>query len=74
MSDNSYDFGDGRRIYGCRSDGRSGSTMVWTGKYSGPVTAKDILDFFGSGTFGHRGPTLHGNEAGGTFTFTKITD
>lgn len=44
--------------------------MVWTGEYEGPVTAKEIIDYFGDGTFGHRGPYLFGNR----FEYTKITD
>ena len=69
-----YDLGDGKRLAECTYDGRSGSTMVWTGRYEGPVTPKDILDHFGTGTFGHRGPSLFGDSRGGRFTFTKITD
>lgn len=60
----------GGRIFDITHDGRSGSTMVFTGRYEGPVTAKDIFDFFGDGSFGHRGPVLQG----GRFTYTKITD
>jgi len=60
----------GGRIYNCHHDGSSGSTMVWTGQYEGEVTAKEIRDHFGDGTFGHRGPTI----SGGRFTYTLITD
>jgi hypothetical protein len=60
----------GGRIFNVNSDGRSGSTMVFTGSYEGPVTAAEIYKHLGDGTFGHRGPTLFGNR----FTYTKITD
>jgi len=60
----------GGRIFNIHEDGRSGSTMVFTGQYEGEVTAKEIFDYLGDGTFGHRGPTL-GN---GRFSYTKITD
>lgn len=66
----SHEFGDGKRIYDWDYDSSSGSTMVYKGKYKGDVTAEDILKFFGDGTFGHRGPSLHN----GIFTYTKITD
>lgn len=66
----SHDFGNGKRIYDYDYNSNSGSTMEWKGKYKGDVTAKEILDYFGTGTFGHRGPCLHN----GTFTFTQITD
>ena len=68
------DLGDGKEIYDYRYDSRSGSTMVWTGRYKGPVKASDILKHFGSGTFGHRGPTMTGNADGGHFSFTQLTD
>jgi hypothetical protein len=61
----------GGRILKVKHDGRSGSTHVITGRYEGPVTAKEIFECFGDGTFGHRGPTLFNN---GTFSYTKITD
>lgn len=48
--------------------------MVWTGRYRGPVKPSDIIKHFGSGTFGHRGPTMTGNADGGHFSFTQITD
>jgi hypothetical protein len=48
--------------------------MVYTGKYEGAVTAAEILAHFGDGTFGHRGPTLYGDDKSGRFTYTKITD
>lgn len=57
-------------ITGYTYDGSSGSTMVFTGTYAGEVTHADLLEFFGSGTFGHR----FGNCSNGRFTFTKITD
>lgn len=44
--------------------------MEYRGYYKGDVTAQDIIDTFGDGTFGHRGPTLNN----GRFTYTKITD
>lgn len=66
----SEDLGNGKRIFDYDYDSSSGSTMVYSGRYEGPVTAKDILDYFGDGTFGHRGPSLHN----GRFSYTKITD
>jgi hypothetical protein len=66
----SRDFGNGKRIFDYGYDSSSGSTMVYTGRYEGDVTPQDILSFFGSGTFGHRGPSMHN----GRFSFTKITD
>lgn len=51
-------------------DSNSGSTMVWTGGYEGPVTCEDIKEHFGDGTFGHRGPSMYC----GRFTYTLITD
>lgn len=39
-------------------------------KIEGDVTAKEILEAIGTGTFGHRGPSIFGN----TFTYTKVTD
>jgi hypothetical protein len=60
----------GGRIFDIHDDGRSGSTMVITGRYEGDVTAAEIFAYFGDGTFGHRGPTL----ANGRFSYTKITD
>lgn len=65
-----HTFPNGGRIYDMSHDGSSGSTMVWRGRYEGPVAAADILNYLGDGTFGHRGPYL-GN---GRFTYTKITD
>lgn len=64
------ELGNGKRIYDFDYDSSSGSTMVYRGKYAGPVTAQDIIETFGDGTFGHRGPSMHG----GSFTYTKITD
>lgn len=64
------DLGDGKKLLDFEYDSSSGSTMVYRGKIEGNVTPKDILDYFGSGTFGHRGPSILGNS----FTFTKITD
>lgn len=66
----STDLGDGKRIFDYDYDGRSGSTMVWRGKYEGPVTADDIINHFGDGTFGHRGPSIYN----GNFLYTLITD
>jgi hypothetical protein len=64
------DLGNGKKLIDYDYDSRSGSTMVWKGRFTGDVTAKDILDYFGTGTFGHRGPSIFGNS----FTFTQITD
>ena len=65
-----HTFPHGGRVFEVTHDGRSGSTHVVKGRYEGPVTPQDIIDRFGEGTFGHRGPTLaHGN-----FVYTKITD
>ena len=66
----SKDLGNGKLLYDYDYDSRSGSTMVYKGRYEGPVTPQDILEFFGDGTFGHRGPSLYN----GAFTYTKITD
>lgn len=66
----STDLGSGKRLFDYKYDSSSGSTMVWSGRYEGDVTAKDIIEAFGDGTFGHRGPTI----GGGRFTYTKITD
>ncbi len=63
-------FPHGGRIMDYSYDARSGSTMVWTGSYEGPVTAADILAHFGDGSFGHRGPSLTGSR----FSYTQITD
>lgn len=63
-------FPHGGRIMDYDYDSRSGSTMVWTGKYEGLVTPEDIRQHFGDGTFGHRGPSLHN----GRFSYTQITD
>jgi len=70
MGKPSHDFGNGKRIFDYSYDSRSGSTMVYTGRYEGEVTAKDIISFLGDGTFGHRGPYFQN----GRFTYTKITD
>jgi hypothetical protein len=66
----SKDLGDGKRLIDVDYDSRSGSTMVYSGRYEGPVTPADIIAALGDGTFGHRGPTL----LNGRFTYTKITD
>lgn len=66
----SADLGDGKRLFDYDYNSCSGSTMVYRGRYEGPVTGADIIAYFGDGTFGHRGPTL----ANGAFTYTKITD
>lgn len=63
-------FRPGDRVYDCRYDGSSGSTMEWSGYFEGNVTKEDIIEFFGVGTFGKRGPFLNGNR----FTYTLITD
>ena len=65
-----YTFPNGGRIFDVKIDSRSGSTMEYSGYYEGNVTAKDILEYYGDGTFGHRGPELFG----GRFSYTKITD
>ncbi len=52
----SKELGNGKRIFDYYYDSSSGSIMVWKGKYKGDVTAEDILNYFGKGTFGHRGP------------------
>ena len=65
-----HTFPSGGRIFNVDHDGRSGSTMVFSGEYEGDVTAKDIFEYLGDGTFGHRGPYL----GRGRFTYTKITD
>lgn len=70
----SKNLGNGKRIYDYDYDASSGSTMVYRGKYEGPVTAQDIIDALGDGTFGHRDLTLYGNKERGAFTYTKITD
>lgn len=64
------EFANGR-IFDYDYDSRSGSTMVWRGRYIGKVTAEEILNYFGKGTFGHRGPFIYEN---GKFEYTKITD
>lgn len=68
------ELGGEKRLIDYDYDSSSGSTMVWTGKYEGPVTSDDILKFFGSGSFGHRGPNLFGDNKSGTFKVTQITD
>jgi len=65
-----HTFPHGGRIFDVDWDGSSGSTMEYRGKYEGPVTAADILEHLGYGTFGHRGPSLWN----GSFAYTKITD
>jgi len=67
----SHDLGNGKRVFDYDYDSRSGSTMVYRGRYEGPVTPDDIIALLGDGTFGHRGPTLFPD---GTFLYTKITD
>ena len=64
------DLGDGKKLFDYDYDSRSGSTMVYSGKYEGSVTPEDVLKYFGDGTFGHRGPSLRD----GRFHYTKITD
>jgi len=66
----SKDLGNGKRIFDYSYDSSSGSTMHYTGRCTPEVTPQDILDYFESGTFGHRGPTI----SNGRFSFTKITD
>lgn len=65
-----HTFPNGGRIFNIDHDGRSGSTMVFRGQYEGEVTAKEIFEYLGDGTFGHRGPFVNN----GRFTYTKITD
>lgn len=67
----SHEFGNGKRIFDWDYNSSSGSTMEYKGRYKGDVTAEDIINYFGKGTFGHRGPYFYEN---GTFTYTKITD
>lgn len=64
------DLGNGKRLFNYGYDSRSGSTMVWTGQCTPEVTGKDIINHFGDGTFGHRGPVI----SNGRFTYTQITD
>lgn len=64
------ELGNGKRIFDYDYDSSSGSTMVYRGSYKGDVTPQDIINAFGSGTFGHRGPTMNN----GRFTYTLITD
>ena len=66
----SVELGGGKRLFDFDYNSASGSTMEYSGKCTPEVKPKDILDYFGSGTFGHRGPTIHN----GRFFFTKITD
>ena len=66
----SHTFAHGGRIFDYVYDSSSGSTMQFFGKYEGPVTDKDIIDYIGDGTFGHRGPSM----SNGWFHYTKITD
>ncbi len=65
-----FKIGDGKRLFDCRYDSSSGSTMGFTGRYEGAVTREEIIAAIGDGTFGHRGPSM----AHGHFTYTKITD
>lgn len=65
-----YTFPSGGRIFNIDYDSSSGSTMQFKGQYEGNVTAADIFEYLGDGTFGHRGPSLFN----GKFTYTKITD
>lgn len=73
---------DGKKLIDWNYDSRSGSTMVYRGRYEGSVTAEDIINYLGDGTFGHRGPVLwpdRDNRTGrslqkGSFIYTKITD
>lgn len=75
-------FAHGGRIFEYDYDSSSGSTMVYRGRYEGPVTTADIIEYLGDGTFGHRGPTLTPYQDAktgrpvdrGTFIYTKITD
>ena len=66
----SVELGEGKRLFDFNFNSSSGSTMEYKGKCTPNVTTADILAYFGSGTFGHRGPSIHN----GRFTFTKITD
>ncbi|WP_088255374.1 hypothetical protein [Fimbriiglobus ruber] len=65
-----YKIAEGKRLYSVFYDGHSGSTMVFRGRIEGQVTAQEIFEALGDGTFGHRGPHVHGDG----FTYTKITD
>ncbi len=65
-----YQIAEGKRLHSVFYDGSSGSTMVFKGKIEGDVSAQEIFEKLGDGTFGHRGPSIFGN----TFTYTKITD
>lgn len=65
-----HTFTNGGRIYNVDHRSDSGSTMEYTGRYEGSVTASQILEYLGDGTFGHIGPTMYN----GRFTYTKITD
>lgn len=67
-------IGEGKQLIDFTYDSSSGSTMHYTGRYSGPVTAKDIVTYLGTGSWGHRGPHLYGDSTRGHFTYTKITD
>jgi len=67
---NAIDLGNGKRIFDYDYDSSSGSTMLYTGRYDGAVSAQDIITALGDGSFGHRGPVL----SGGKFTYTKVTD
>jgi len=77
-----FTFPHGGRVFNVSHDGRSGSTHVVSGCYEGPVTADDIISHFGSGTFGHRQPSLWPDRSfltgpdliHGRFSYTKITD
>lgn len=64
------DLGNGKRVFDWTMDSRSGSTMEYEGRYEGPVTPEDIIELFGDGTFGHRGPSMWA----GRFRYTLITD
>ena len=64
-----HSFPNGR-VFNYGYDSRSGSTMEYKGDYEGEVTVKEIIDWLGDGTFGHRGP-FFGPK---TWSYTKITD
>lgn len=70
MARETTDLGDGKKLIDWDWDASSGSTMVFTGRYTEGVTVQDIINTFGDGSFGHRGPEMRD----GWFKYTKITD
>lgn len=65
-----YVWQSGVRVYRVTHDGSSGSTHVIRGCYDGTLTAAEIIEHFGDGTFGHRGPHITAD----TFEYIKVTD